>query len=106
MYVPEVDLSLKKSPDNHSGRIGPIPEEFRKIAVLSMGIEVTGLNSADKHRELVLTELQSCISICGGETIRFEPKGVTALFGTGKNSEQACPRAIDSSFRIDRKSVV
>lgn len=75
----------------------PIPEEFRKIAVLA--IEISGTDS-DSHRELLFSELLSCIAVCGGETRRIDSNVVIALFGTGRNSEQACRRAVDSGFRM------
>ena len=86
VFLPEVDLSFK-----------PVPEEFRKIAVLSMEIQGTALS---RHRELLLSELTSCVSVCGGETRQMGPNSIIALFGTGRNTEQACRRAVDCGFRM------
>lgn len=75
----------------------PIPGESRKVAVLAT--EITSLIPSTGKKHLIF-ELQSCISICGGETLYAGSNVITALFGTGINTEQACCRAVDSGLRI------
>ena len=85
-FLPEVGLSFKT-----------IPEEFRKIAVLSMEIQSS---DPGRHLKLLVSELMSCIGVCGGETRQRSANIVIGIFGTGRNAEQACRRAVDSGFRM------
>ena len=117
MYAPEVfvdrpykalDKILNSFEPASTGRCrNPMEGESRKIAVLAMtigGFESTGpeleRNTLKRFTELIISELSSCVSICGGEFQRTGKREVIALFGTGKEAEQACRRAVDSGFRM------
>lgn len=94
-------------PASSARRRSPLAGESRKIAVLAMTIGGFDTASSDldqntlsRFTELIVNELSSCVSICGGEFQRTGERKVIALFGTGKEAEQACRRAVDSGFRM------